>query len=56
MHSYSRNWEVGSIGVGAGLYMYDHYDVVLKEFTFAISSPGEFLLPAAFRAAQSAGI
>ena len=26
--------------VGAGLYM---YDVVVKKFTFAISSPGEFL-------------
>ena len=28
------------MGVGAGLYM---YDVVVKEFTFAISSPDEFL-------------
>jgi len=28
------------MGVGAGLYM---YDVVVKTFTFAISSPGEFL-------------
>jgi len=28
------------MGVGAGLYM---YDVVVKRFTFAISSPGEFL-------------
>jgi len=28
------------MGVGAGLYM---YDVVIKEFTFAISSPDEFL-------------
>jgi len=27
------------MGVGAGLYM---YDVVVKKFTFAISSPGEF--------------
>jgi len=26
--------------VGAGLYM---YDVVVKKFTFAISSPNEFL-------------
>jgi len=39
--SYSRNWEVGSMGVGAGLYM---YDVVVKKFMFAISSPDEFLL------------
>jgi len=29
------------MGVGAGLYM---YDVVIKKFTFAISSPDEFLL------------
>jgi len=35
------NWEVGSLGVGAGLYM---YDVVVKKFTFAISSPDEFLV------------
>ena len=28
------------MGVGAGLYMYD----VVKKFTFAISSPGEFLV------------
>jgi len=28
------------MGVGAGLYM---YDVVVKMFTFAISSPDEFL-------------
>jgi len=28
------------MGIGAGLYM---YDVVVKEFTFAISSPDEFL-------------
>jgi len=27
------------MGVGAGLYM---YDVVVKKFTFAISSPDEF--------------
>jgi len=27
------------MGVGGGLYMYD----VVKKFTFAISSPGEFL-------------
>jgi len=29
------------MGVGAGLYM---YDVVVKTFTFAISSTDEFLL------------
>jgi len=29
------------MGEGAGLYM---YDVVVKKFTFAISSPDEFLL------------
>jgi len=29
------------MGVGAGLYM---YDAVVKKFTFAISSPDEFLL------------
>jgi len=29
------------MGVGAGLYM---YVVVLRKFTFAISSPDEFLL------------
>jgi len=28
------------MGVGAGLYM---YDVVVKKFTFAISTPDEFL-------------
>jgi len=28
------------MGVGAGLYM---YDVVVKKFTFAISSPDDFL-------------
>jgi len=28
------------MGVGAGIYM---YDVVVKTFTFAISSPDEFL-------------
>ena len=28
------------MAVGAGLYM---YDVVVKKFTFAISSPDEFL-------------
>jgi len=27
------------MGVGAGLYM---YDVVVKKFTFAVSSPDEF--------------
>jgi len=30
--------------VGAGLYMYVYYDVVIKTFTFVISSPDEFLL------------
>jgi len=29
------------MGVGDGLYM---YDVVIKKFTFAISSPDEFLV------------
>jgi len=29
------------MGVGAGLYM---YDIVVEKFTFAISSPDEFLL------------
>ena len=29
------------MSVGAGLYM---YDVVVKKFTFAMSSPDEFLL------------
>jgi len=29
------------MGVGAGLYM---YDVIVEKFTFAISSPDEFLL------------
>jgi len=29
------------MGVGAGLYM---YDVVVKKFTFIISSPDQFLL------------
>jgi len=29
------------VDVGAGLYM---YDVVVKQFTFAISSPDEFRL------------
>jgi len=29
------------MGVDAGLYM---YDIVVKKFTFAISSPDEFLL------------
>jgi len=31
------------VGVGAGLYM---YSVVVEQFTFAISSPGEFLVNA----------
>ena len=35
-----RLGELGSVGVGAGLYM---YDVVVEKFTFAISSPDEFL-------------
>jgi len=30
------------MGVGAGFCMYE-YDVVVKKFTFTISSPGEFL-------------
>ena len=30
------------MGVGTGLYMYDV--VVKKKFTFAMSSPGEFLV------------
>ena len=34
--SYNRNSEVGSVGVGAGLHM---YDVVVKKFSLAISSP-----------------
>jgi len=42
MLSYNRNSEVGSMGVGAVFCM---YDVVVKKFTFAISSPDEFLLP-----------
>ena len=29
------------MGIGTGLYM---YDVIVKKFTFAISSPDEFLL------------
>jgi len=32
---YRRNWKIGSMGVGDGLYM---YDVVVKMFTFVISS------------------
>jgi len=36
MYSYSRNQEVGSMGVSAGIHV---YDVVVKKFTFAISSP-----------------
>jgi len=38
---YSRNLEVGSMAVGAGVYM---HDILVKKFTFAISSPDEFLL------------
>jgi len=34
------------MGIGAGLYM---CDVVVKKFTFAISSPDEFLLLLVFR-------
>jgi len=30
------------MGIGAGFCMYE-YDVVVKKFTFAISSPDEFL-------------
>jgi len=37
----SRNYELVQVGVVAGLYM---CDVVKKKFTFAISSPDEFLL------------
>jgi len=37
----SRNYEVGSVGVGTGLYM---YNVVVKKFVFAIVSPDEFLV------------
>jgi len=33
------------MGVGAVLYM---YDVVVKKFTFAISSPDEFLVISSF--------
>ena len=40
MLSYSRNYEVGSMGIGAGLYMYDD----VERFTFTVSSPDEFLL------------
>jgi len=40
MDIYSRNYQVRSMGIGAGLYM---YDVVVQKFTFAISSPDEFL-------------
>jgi len=44
----SSNKEVDSMGVGAGLYM---YNVVVKEF--AISSHDEFLLTAALSAAPA---
>ena len=37
------------MGVGAGLSM---YVVVVKKFTFAISSPDEFLLGLAFAASR----
>ena len=33
------------MGIGAGLYM---YDVVVKKFTFAISSPDEFVVTTSF--------
>jgi len=39
--SYSRNYEVGSMDVGAGLYICTMSSY--KNFTFAISSPDEFL-------------
>jgi len=32
------------MGVGAGLYMYVVTVVVVKKFTFAVSSPDEFLV------------
>jgi len=32
------------MGVGSGLYMYDVVMSSLKKFTFAISSPDEFLV------------
>jgi len=32
------------MGIGAGLYIIYMYDVVVEKFTFAISSPDEFLL------------
>jgi len=38
---FSRNYEVGWMGVGAGVYV---YDVVVKKFTFVISSPDELLV------------
>jgi len=47
MLSYSRNWEVGSLGVGAGLYMYD--GIVKSSRSLSISSPYEFLLTSAKR-------
>jgi len=34
------------MGVGAGLYT---YDVVVKKFTFAVSSPNEFLFLLRYR-------
>jgi len=37
----SRNEEIGSMGTHAGLHM---FDVIVKKFTFAISSPDEFLV------------
>jgi len=41
------------MGVGAGLYM---YDVVVKKFTLAISSPDEFLLPLESTQTHSPGL
>jgi len=34
------------MGIGAGLYM---YDVVVEKFTFAVSSPDEFLSKPGFQ-------
>ena len=46
----SRNQQVGSMGVGAGLYM---YVVVVQKFTFAISSRDEFLFAFSSRTLHS---
>jgi len=40
------------MGVGAGLHM---YDVVVKKFTFAISSPDEFLFCHMFTVIKEGG-